>query len=199
MCWLGKKIVPQKTVEEIVAEKSAGMTDAQKSEYWWELSQSVFALLGKVDVPVIQLQNGWAQWKQVAQARYPTLTNIQVPDSTYFSTTLTGLQEILSRDFTNLIKYVADTMDCDKFANTLYDHLCLYYKINSVFPVWGQTGSGYHGFNCAVIMDYKTNTWIARLIEPQTDAVFTDVGPLGRYTPEKTADFLAVIKRGGTS
>lgn len=193
MCWLSNKVVPQKTVEEIIAQNSVGMTDAQKSEYWWELAQSLFALLGKVDVPIIQLPNGWTQWKQVAQAQYPSLTDIRMPDSVYQSTTLEGLQEILSRDFTNLIKYVADTMDCDKFANTLYDHLCLYYRINAVFPVWGQTSSGYHGFNCAVIQE--NGQWICRLIEPQSDVIFIDQGPLGHYSPEKTAEFLAVVKR----
>jgi hypothetical protein len=41
MCFLNKaKIIKAKTIEEIVAEKSAEMTDQQKSEYWWELTQS---------------------------------------------------------------------------------------------------------------------------------------------------------------
>lgn len=38
------------TVEEIVAGNSAGMTDEQKAQYWYELSQSLFALLGRVEV-----------------------------------------------------------------------------------------------------------------------------------------------------
>lgn len=42
----------QKTVEELVADKSAGMTAAQKREYWQELKQSIFYLLGgTTDVP----------------------------------------------------------------------------------------------------------------------------------------------------
>jgi hypothetical protein len=187
------KIVQGKTVEEIVAEKSANMTDAQKAQYWFELSQNIYALLGKVEVPIIQLSGGWNQWKEVAQAQYPSLTNIQLPDGNYFTTKLESLQEILSRDYTNLIKYIADTFDCDKFANTLYTHLCQYYGINTVFPVWGQTTSGYHGFHCAVVE--TGGVMVARLIEPQSDAIFIEDGPLGKYTPEKTADFLAVMKK----
>lgn len=52
MCWLSNR---QKTVEEIVAEKSVGMSNAQKAEYWYNLSQNIFALLDKVEVPVFEL------------------------------------------------------------------------------------------------------------------------------------------------
>ncbi len=41
------------TVEEIVAANSVGMTDAQKAEYWYGLTQNIFAILGKVDVPTL--------------------------------------------------------------------------------------------------------------------------------------------------
>jgi len=191
MCF---KSTQGKTVEEIIAEKSAGMTDAQKAQYWFELSQNIFALLGKVDVPIIEIPAGLEQWKQVAQAQYPTLTRIELPDSKYFTTTRQGLQAILTKDYTNLIKYVAETFDCDKFANTLYTHLCQYYGINSVFPVWGQTSGGYHGFNCAVVLN-DDGLYIARLIEPQGDQIFIEDGPLGKYSPEHTADFLAVIEK----
>lgn len=195
MCF--KQIVQSKTVEEIVAEKSAGMTDAQKAQYWFELSQNIFGLLGKVEVPIIEIPAGLTQWAQVAQAQYPSLTRIELPDGKYYTTTLAGLQQILTRDYTNLIKYIAETFDCDKFANTLYTHLCQYYGINTVFPVWGQTTSGYHGFNCAVVDDASGNGFfIARLIEPQSDKIFIEDGPLGKYTPDHTADFLAVMKNG---
>ncbi len=42
-------IFRSKTVEEIVAANSAGMTNAQKAQYWYELDKSLFALLGKVE------------------------------------------------------------------------------------------------------------------------------------------------------
>lgn len=75
MCFLPKA----KTVEEIVAEKSVGMTDAQKAEYWFELSQSIFALLGKVDVPIFEIAP--SDWQNLAQSNYPTLTDIKIADS----------------------------------------------------------------------------------------------------------------------
>jgi len=180
-----------KTVEEIVAENSINMTDQEKSIYWWELTQSIFTLLGKVDVPVFKLTP--ADWQKVARAQYPTLTDVKIADSKFFTTSLTGLQEILSRDWTNLMPYVAETDDCDKFATRLYSHLCDYYKLNAIVPVWGDTDQGYHGFNLAVV---KNGTgFLACLIEPQTDAVFDIVGPLGRYTPKTTAIELGIERR----
>jgi|GEM_PF-2705482 len=187
MCFLKQT---GQTIEEIVARHSVGMTPEQKGEYWYELDQTLFNLLGKIDIPLIGgITN--QKWAEVAQAQYPTLTDIKIPDSQYQTTTLMGLQQILSLEWTNQIPYVADLFDCDKFANTLYDHLCQYYKLNAIFPVWGMTTSGYHGFNCAVVQN--GNDLIARLIEPQTDTIFIDTGPLGKYIPRRTAEFLAIM------
>ena len=179
------------TIEEIVAQNSAGMSDAQKAQYWWELTQTAFALLGKVEVPLIQISP--SQWIAVAQAQYPTLTDIKIPDSVLQTTTLDGLSSILKRDWTNIIPYVADIWDCDKFAGNLYTHLCLYYKITVAFPIWGDTDKGYHGFNLPVV--YQNNVPLARLIEPQTDAIFIEQGPLGKYIPRITAQELGVVRK----
>ncbi len=181
-----------KTVEEIVAANSVGMTDAQKKEYWYELTQNIFGLLGKVDVPTFEIAP--ADWVGLVQFNYPTLTDIKLADSKFFTTNLQGLQEILSRDWTNLVPYVAEISDCDKYATRLYSHLCDFYKINAIVPVWGDTDQGYHGFNLAVIKD--ADGFIARLVEPQSDAIFTDSGPLGKYTPRSVAEELGVMKVG---
>jgi len=109
MCRL-TNYLKQKTIEEIIAEKSVGMTDRELSQYWWELSQNIFALLGKVEVPIIPLSNDI--WKQTALTQYPTLASINFADSEMYSTTLDSLQAILSRDYTNVIQYISDTMDC---------------------------------------------------------------------------------------
>lgn len=185
-----KKVNPQ-TIPEIINQKSMGMTAEEKSQYAYEISQDIFDLLLRVDVPLVNI-GGWSDWAKVAQSQYPGLTDIRIPDSSYQITTLGGLQDILSLDWTNKVTYLADIFDCDAFAEMLYIHLRKYYKINSVFPVWGTTTQGYHGFNCAVVKD--GDAMIARLIEPQTDAVFIDEGPLGKYSPDKTAEFLAVMK-----
>ena len=178
----------KQTVEEIVAANSAGMTDAQKKQYWYELSQNIFALLGKVDVPTFAIAP--QDWISVAQSQYPTLTDIKMADSQYFTTNLDGLKEILARDWTNLVPYVAEISDCDKYATRLYIHLCDYYKLNAIVPVWGDTTQGYHGFNLAVV--FNNGGLIARLIEPQTDAIFVNDGPLGYYVPKETAAELGV-------
>ncbi len=185
MCWFKGK-----TIEEIVAANSVGMTDAQKKQYWYELSQNIFALLGKVDVPTFEIAP--QDWISVAQVQYPTLADIKMADSKYFTTNLEGLTEILKRDWTSLVPYVAEISDCDKYATRLYIHLCDYYKLNAIVPVWGDTSQGYHGFDLAVVRD--NGNLIARLIEPQTDQVFVDQGPLGTYVPRVVAEELGIKK-----
>ncbi len=185
--------VKPKTVEEIVAANSALMTDAQKAQYWYELCQNIFAILGKIEAPTFEISA--QEWIAVAQVQYPTLTDIKFADSKFFTTNLSELQEILKRDWTNLVPYVAEISDCDKFATRFYSHLCDYYKINAVVPVWGDTTQGYHGFNLAVVRD--NGNLIARLIEPQADQIFIDQGPLGKYVPRLTAIELGIKRVGG--
>lgn len=181
-------VFKQKTVEELVAEKSVGMTDNQKSEYWYELTQNIFSLLGKEDITLLTLAN--TDWFKLAQAQYPTLEQFDFADSQFWTLSLADLQRVLSRDWTNKIPYVANHFDCDKFANELYAHFCLYYGVNSVVPVWGQTTSGYHGFNLVVVQD--AGQWVARLVEPQSDNIFIDQGPLGKYEPHTIEERLGV-------
>ena len=189
--WLSSFFKPRgQTVEEIVASHSVGMTDVQKAQYWWELTQTIFNLLGKIDIPIFEIAP--SDWLTLVQYNYPTLSDIKIADSQFFTTNLEGLQEILSRDWTNLVPYIAEIGDCDDFATRLYGHLCDYYQINAVVPVWGDTDGGSHGFNLAVIKD--ANSFITRLIEPQTDAIFIEEGPLGRYTPRKTAEEFGIKK-----
>jgi hypothetical protein len=187
MCWLNNK---QKTIEEIVAEKSADMTDAQKAQYWFELSQNIFALLGKVDVSIVEITPD--EWIQTVKLQYPTITDVKIADSIFFTTNLDGLQKILTRDWSNLVPYISEISDCDKFATRLYSHLCDYYRINAIVPVFGETDAGYHAFNLAVL--YDDTKYIARLVEPQTDQIFIDTGPLGKYIPRMIATELGVIK-----
>ena len=72
-----------KTVEEIIAENSIGMSDAQKSAYWYELSQNIFAVLGKIDPLVTEIStqdwltaaqsfsSGWS--KSISRTRSPAM------------------------------------------------------------------------------------------------------------------------------
>ncbi len=197
MCWLtdlfkSKPNTPQ-TVEEIIDENSIGMTDAQKAQYWYELSQNIFSLLGKVDVPVYEL--GVDEWLTTVQAQYPTLTNIKIAEFSFTTTSLDGLILILKKDWTNLVPYQMPAFKCDNFATLLYSHLVLHYGIKAVVPVWGETDGGYHGFNLAVLK--QNDEYIARLIEPQTDCIFVEQGPLGKYIPRQTAVELGIKKYEG--
>lgn len=192
MCFV-KKVIQQKTVEEIVAEKSAGMTDAEKAQYWYELSQNIFALLGKVEVEKYEIET--SVWRDIAYGQYQTLQDVKMADLKYVTTDMDGLQAVLSKDWTNLVAYAPDVSDCDKYAARLYSHLVDYYGLTGIVPVWGWSGDVYHAFNLAVLRE--GDGWIARLIEPQKDAIFAEAGPLGLYRPQEVARELGVLK-GGT-
>jgi len=181
------------TIEEIIALNSSNMSDEQKCQYWWEISQTAFSLLGKVSIKRYPVAS--ASWVNVAKHQFPSLENIKVPDGTYYTTSLLSLKEILSKDWTNLVKYVAEIQDCDDFAMQLTSHLVTFYQITSVLPVWGDTDRGYHAFNLAVLYDESLKQYFARLVEPQTDIVFTENGPLGRYIPKETTMEYGIKRR----
>jgi len=177
-----KKLATGQTIGEIIAAKSAGMSDAEKSKYASEIDQIVFDLLLKVDVQPVAITP--EQWDAAARAQYPAIAFIELPDQTLYTVDIKELKAVLSRDWTNLVKYVADMFDCDKFADLLVSRLEKYYKITAVREVWGSTTGGYHAFCLGVLKD--GDRLIARLIEPQTDDIFETEGPLGTYSPEKT-------------
>ncbi len=184
MCWFKKK-PPEtkgKTIEELIAENSAGMSEDELGKYYYELNQMIFNLVGKVDIELIEITGNW--WRQIAQTQYPTLTEIELPDSTLYTTSLEGLQTILKRDWTNRIKYIAEKFDCDDFAHMLSERLNYYYGLTSVMEVWGDTPAGYHAF-CVVVLKDGDN-YVCRLIEPQSDWVFIEDGTLGKYIPRET-------------
>ena len=187
MCFIVQR---QKTIEEIIAENSADMTDDQKAQYAYELDKQIHGLLtGVLDVELFTMT--FDAFREVAVAQYPTLTSLEVPDSVFTITTESWMKKILAKDWTNKVPYITDIGDCDKFADRLYMHLCDYYGINGALEVWGQTTVGYHGFNLTVLKE--GDDYVARLIEPQTDAIFIEQGPLGIYKPDKVVAKLAII------
>ena len=193
MCFKTPAALQPATIEEIIAKKSIGMTSVQKAEYWYELDQAIFALLGKViDVELIEVSV--SDWINTAKKQYPTLTDIKIADSSFRTIRLSSLHEILTQDWTNLVPYDSIVYNCDKYASELYNHLSRYYNVNAIIPVWGNTTAGYHGFNLAVVFDDVLEVLIARLVEPQSDVIFLDSGPFGKYMPEKTALELGVKK-----
>ena len=185
--WLKPK---SSTVEETISLNSVGMTNAQKSEYWYILNKSLFNLLGKVEPLSIITPITPDDWIKYAKMFYPTLTDIKIPDTMFYTCDLWSMRQILTKDWSNLVPYIIDKSDCDKFAIRLYEHLCTFYGITSALPVWGMTTSGYHGFNIIVLAE--ADGYAVRLIEPQTDSIFVVDGPLGKYMPDTIADFLAV-------
>lgn len=188
-------IAQNESVEEKIARLSIGMTDEQKAQYWYELDQQSFALLGKVDVPIYTIP--FNQFAATIKAKYPEITGIEMADSDYQVTTRDGLLEILKRDWTNKIPYVLNVFDCDKYGALLYIHLVQYYGIDTVIPVWGWVAqkSAYHGFDLAVFvkeLDASGNLVLdAQLIEPENDQMFDQWAGTWDYLPEKAVLYYA--------
>ena len=178
----GKKPAAGQTIEEIIAAKSAGMSDKEKSAYASEIDQLVFNGLLKVDVHPAAITP--EQWNEAVRAQYPAMAFIELPDLTLYTVDVKELKAVLTRDWTNLCKYMADMFDCDKFADLLVARLEKYYGITAVREVWGNTTGGYHAFCLGALLD--GGKLIARCIEPQTDDIFVTEGPLGTYAPDKT-------------
>jgi len=188
MC-LSSWVIRPNTIEGIIDANSVGMNDQEKAQYWYEIAQTAFALLGKVDVEIYEIP--FADWVAIAQAQYPSLQDIKMSDDCLYTVDEAGLHLILQRDWTNLVPYIPNISDCDKFDSRLYDHLHTYYGITGVKPIWGMAGSSYHGFNLGVLR--RGDSWIARLVEPQTDEIFESQGPLGIYLPKETAMQEAIL------
>lgn len=175
----------------MIAELGKGKTDQEQCSLWYELERMAFNELGEVYIDTWEINTTILKGTMIGQ--YPGLVDIKIPDGKYLITDQPGMQRILSRDWTNLVPYVLDESDCDKYGGRLYEHCCRYYKLNTVFPVWGYTSRGYHGFNCVALKDGDLYT--ARLIEPQTDQIFLSEGLLGTYKPDQLVLKLAELVR----
>jgi len=95
-------------------------------------------------------------------------------DSKYNCIKLTDFQAIIASDFTNRMKWLAETWDCDNFASLFSSLMSLIYNFNGAGIALGavvnkQTKQieGYHAYNC-VILD-TNNTKKLYLYEPQAD------------------------------
>jgi hypothetical protein len=165
-------------------------TDSEQCALWYEIEKMAFNELGEVMIQT------WIATPEMVRStilkKYPTLTDLKCPDGAYTVTDLPGMQKILTRDWTNLVPYLLDESDCDKFANRLYEHCCRYYNLNTVFDVWGDSPMGYHAFNVAVLQD--GDGCIARLVEPQSDNIFEYESPSGLYIPKECANKLGTLK-----
>lgn len=93
---------------------------------------------------------------------FPQALIHRMRDDTYFLPTKEKGLEILNRDWTNLIDYIAQRRDCDKFATIFKAHLSLHYGLNCAVEVW----SPWHSFILLMFSDGEL------LLEPQTDLSF---------------------------
>jgi len=93
---------------------------------------------------------------------FPVATMHRMRDDTYFLPTKAKAFEIVQRDWSNLLSYIAQQRDCDKFSTIFKAHLSLHYGLNCAVEAWSQT----HSFILLLCSDGEV------LLEPQTDLTF---------------------------
>lgn len=119
------------------------------------------------DVPASEIQQAYIKAFKVSWwARFFGITKVALADATYSELDITKVKEVLSEDWTEKQKYVAEQFDCDDFAFALMGafHQNVYTAAMPIFITWIITERGGH----ALISCYYKGSII--LIEPQTDA-----------------------------
>ena len=180
-------IDPVLCLHGMLGQIAPGLDDAQRAMLHRLCDMAAFQKLCWFDIFRKKLTAD--QFVGALREAYPSVT-WGLPDSAYWVTGLPDLKLILVRNWVSELQWLADEFDCDDFGAMLFTHLSYYWRLNSAWPVWGDTDRGYHGFNVMGLWDRAEGRVIVRLIEPQTDAVFTTHGPLGVYVPREARKYL---------
>lgn len=137
---------------------------APSAEAWYALDCILVDYFKVRDVRVTEVSP--AEVIARLKALYPNATFHRQRDNRYgLCSTAKGL-EIIQRDWTNLVPYVAEYMDCDKFVIVFQAHLALHYSnLNNWFGTW----SAPHAFFTILFTDGDVK------FEPQNDWTFKPV------------------------
>jgi len=90
-------------------------------------------------------------------------------DGTYYTTDLDTFKKIIEWDWTDTRKYLAETMDCDKFAMYFKSRMAIDFHINAIGVILDYSAE--HAYNLIIIKDVQGVKWL--LYEPQLDLIFT--------------------------
>jgi len=90
-------------------------------------------------------------------------------DGTYYTTDLDTFKKIIEWDWTDTRKYLAETMDCDKFAMYFKSRMAIDFHINAIGVILDYSAG--HAYNLVILKDAQEVKYY--LVEPQNDSIFT--------------------------
>ena len=119
---------------------------------------------------------------ELKQTDYNTLTNLVKEqmeidcwcwDAKFWYSSISDFKTIISKDFVNRLKWIAESFDCDNFASLFCSLLTVIWGYNGVGVGLGAVLDketkkilGYHAYNCILVEENGKNTLY--LYEPQT-------------------------------
>jgi len=120
---------------------------------------------------------------ELKQTDYNTLTNLVKEqmeidcwcwDAKFWYSSISDFKTIISKDFINRLKWIAESFDCDNFASLFSSLLTITWGYNGVGVGLGAVLDketkkilGYHAYNCILVEENGKN--VLYLYEPQTD------------------------------
>lgn len=95
-------------------------------------------------------------------------TYVRISDGDYHVVDFNTFKTLVLLDFTNLIAYVPPHYMCNRFVDTFIDHFSLYYQINGIAKVYGNTPSTYHAW-AIIFLISDTGELYPLFLEVQND------------------------------
>ena len=145
----------QLTPVEEFAELLSKVTPSAQA--WYELDRVLTDYMKVRDVQVTEVSD--FEVISRLKALYPNAIFHRQRDNKYRLCSKAKGQEIIDRDWTNLVSYISEFMDCDKFVTVFQAHLALHYGLNNWFATWSKP----HAFFTALYTDGEA------IFEPQND------------------------------
>ena len=118
------------------------------------------------------------------------IKSVSLSDQKYHLISWEKWKEIIAVDWTDLLRYIPDTRDCDNFAAIFTSRMSEIFELNTAgicygYIEWdnanGTVGKGGHAYNLIITEDYGELN--LRLYEPMNDlwAMYNDNIQLGKF------------------
>jgi len=148
-------VKPETTPVERFAELLSKVTPSAAA--WYELNNVLTDYMKVRSVQVTEVSD--FEVISRLKALYPRALFHRQRDNKYRLCSKAKGQEIIERDWTNLVTYVSEFVDCDKFVTVFQAHLALHYGLNNWFATWSKP----HAFFTVLYTDGEA------IFEPQND------------------------------
>lgn len=147
-------LTPFEKVAEVLTELEPS------AEAWYELTELIADYMKVRGVQTVEVSA--AEIDKRLKVLFPNATIHRQRDNFYYLPTKAKGLEIIARDWTDLVTYIAEHRDCDDFSEIFSAMMTLFYALNNVFEIWSSS----HSFLVVLYSDGEV------ILEPQTDFTF---------------------------